>query len=62
MDRGAWRATVHGVTQNWARLKRLSTHVRTSFYLIFLLVIINLVQVFPICHALLKGHFSRSSQ
>ena len=26
MDRGAWRATVHGVTQNWIQLKRLSTH------------------------------------
>ena len=26
IDRGAWRATVHGVTQNWTRLKQLSTH------------------------------------
>ena len=26
MDRGAWWATVHGVTKSWARLKRLSTH------------------------------------
>ena len=25
-DRGAWRATVHGVSKSWARLKRLSTH------------------------------------
>ena len=25
MDRGAWWATVHGVTQSWTRLKRLST-------------------------------------
>ena len=25
MDRGAWRATVHGVTKHWTQLKRLST-------------------------------------
>ena len=25
MDRGAWRATVHGVTKSRTRLKRLST-------------------------------------
>ena len=24
MDRGTWRATVHGVTRSWTRLKRLS--------------------------------------
>ena len=26
MDRGAWQATVHGVSQSQTRLKRLSTH------------------------------------
>ena len=26
MDRGAWRATVHGFTQSRTRLKQLSTH------------------------------------
>jgi len=26
MDRGAWRATVHGVSQSQTRLKQLSTH------------------------------------
>ena len=26
MDRGAWRATVHGVAKSQTRLKRLSTH------------------------------------
>ena len=26
MDRGAWRATVHGVAQSRTRLKGLSTH------------------------------------
>ena len=26
MDRGAWQATVHGVTESQTRLKRLSNH------------------------------------
>ena len=26
MDRGAWRATVHGMAKSWTRLKQLSTH------------------------------------
>ena len=26
MDRGAWRATVHGVTKTWTQLKQLSMH------------------------------------
>ena len=30
MDRGAWWATVNGVTKSWARLKRLST--RTIYW------------------------------
>ena len=30
MDRGAWWAMVHGVTESWTRLKWLSTHARTS--------------------------------
>ena len=29
MDRGAWRATVHGVTKSWTRLKQLKTHTHT---------------------------------
>ena len=28
MDRGAWRATVHGVSKSRTQLKQLSTHVR----------------------------------
>ena len=31
MDRGAWRATVHGVTKSQTQLKRLSTHKHTFF-------------------------------
>ena len=29
MDKGAWRATVHGVTKSQTGLKRLSMHART---------------------------------
>ena len=28
MDRGAWRAVVHGVAKSWTRLRRLSTHTQ----------------------------------
>ena len=27
MDRGAWRAIVHGVTKSWTQLKRLNMHL-----------------------------------
>ena len=30
VDRGAWQATVHGVTKSWTRLKRLSMHAPLS--------------------------------
>ena len=30
MGRGAWRATVHQVTDSWTRLQRLSTHTHTQ--------------------------------
>ena len=29
MDRGAWWATVHGVTQSWTRPKQLSKHAHS---------------------------------
>ena len=29
MDRGAWRAKVHGVPHSWARLKRFCLHTCT---------------------------------
>ena len=36
MDRGAWRATVHRVTQSQTPLKRLSTHAYTyPFFFLF---------------------------
>ena len=31
MDRGAWRATVHRITQGWTRLKRLSMQLQTGY-------------------------------
>ena len=30
MDRGAWRATVHGVAKNQTRLKPLNTHTMVT--------------------------------
>ena len=35
MDRGAWRATVHGVTKSWTWLKRLSTHAKRQSPFLF---------------------------
>ena len=32
MERGAWWATVHRIAQTWTRLKRFSTHARTSLH------------------------------
>ena len=32
-DRGAWRATVHGVAKSWTRLKRQSTHIPPGYRL-----------------------------
>ena len=31
MDRGAWRAAVHGVAESQTRLKRLSTHAQNNY-------------------------------
>ena len=30
MDRGAWWATVHGVTECWTRLSNFHTHIHTT--------------------------------
>ena len=39
MDRGAWRATVHGVTNSWIRLKFLAhMHAHTESYYLFRLI------------------------
>ena len=32
MDRGAWWATVHRVTQSWTQLKQLSVHADVAYY------------------------------
>ena len=41
MDRGAWRATVHRVTKNRTRLKRLSTHMHARPDLCFVLALLQ---------------------
>ena len=46
MDRGAWRATVLGVTQSWTQLKRLSMHFHLGA---FGQVGTSLSFSFPIC-------------
>ena len=35
MDRGAWRATVHGITKSQTQLKRISTctHINSIFWI-----------------------------
>ena len=30
MDRGAWQATVHGVTKSWTQLKQLSSYKHST--------------------------------
>ena len=51
MDRGAWRAIVHGVTKSWMWLKRLSTHACINYLLdytkyAFLLLLLLLLSRF----------------
>ena len=36
MERGAWWATVHGVTKSWTRLKRLSMHIFLTAFCVIL--------------------------
>ena len=54
MDRGAWGATVHGITKSWTGLTGLSTHTpiglrsRPYYYYYFLTLLL-----------LLLSHFSR---
>ena len=47
MDRGAWRAIVHGVTKSWTRLKWLSTQVTCSLCLsVFFFLLFSLFSPF----------------
>ena len=48
-DRGAWRATVHGVTQSWTRQKRLSMHSCTLSFKAFLLTPVCLPSIIAPC-------------
>ena len=47
MDRGAWRATVHGVSKSWTQLKQLRTHVenRIQQTCSFMIVTVSASQV-----------------
>ena len=41
MERGAWQATVHGVTKSWTQLKQLSMHALLITY--YMLQVYNTV-------------------
>ena len=45
MDRGAWQATVHRITQSWTWLKWLSTHTHTGQ--IFMIIISYRIVLLP---------------
>ena len=47
MDRGAWWATVHGVTKSWIRLSNTHTHTHlfiSGVYLLYNVVLVSAVQ------------------
>ena len=48
MDRGAWRATVHGVTKSRTRLKRMSTvHLK----------MVKVVNIYVVCFTTIETDF-----
>ena len=63
MDRGAWRATDHGVTKSQTQLKQLSMHAQDLFWPMICewdwhtlgwgisLPIRDPLQAFPLCHS-----------
>ena len=64
MDRGAWRATVHGVAKSWTQLKWLNTHSSrwkpmklTTYQLFLLLCTFPLMPVWKQLSWLLKCSF-----
>ena len=42
MNRGAWRATVHRITQSWTQLKRLSKHAKV----VIVITMVRIAMVF----------------
>ena len=53
MDRGAWRATVHGVAKSQIRLKQLSTHIHVLFrkrFSLFAFAVVPLVDLVSFCN------------
>ena len=57
LDRGGWRATIHGVTQSWAQLKQLSKHACIRIESTFILACVYPVILAPLfekCFSLIK--------
>ena len=57
MDRGAWWAIVHRVTNSRKRLKRLSTHKT-----LMILIIVTLIIIPPAWHHIYMHHHMECSQ
>ena len=58
MDRGAWRATVHGVTKSRIRLKQLSMHTHMKHALSKLFHLFDLLQMLNDCRMVNTEFFS----
>ena len=58
MDRGAWRATVHGVTKSQTQLKRLSIHIVHKYFTTALLIMRSQRAVLSDQQLYLKGPHS----
>ena len=46
MDKGAWQATVHGVTKSQTQLKRLSTHAYICVYIYTYIILIFYLYIY----------------
>ena len=57
LDRGAWKATVHGIAQSWTRLKRLSLQVcATPDVCVFVFFFLIYKRYIPFIFLILGGH------
>ena len=58
MDRGAWQAMVHRVTENGTRLKRLSTHaLKDTLIKLTILFIFRTVSDISFIKSIIRGTF-----
>ena len=58
MDRGAWRATVHGATKSWTWLKQLNNSINFTLLCCAVLCLVAQLHLTGVgCHALLQGIF-----